>query len=105
MAVERKVRVLERRYSSIFANVSPKIEKPVLTSIFSQKPHYKRAYELIKNVGNYKSVAIGQSKLLNISKLSKLYELYNLFQIIDTIKASLKLSLFRVDNVWKKEDP
>lgn len=105
MAVERKVRVLERRYSSIFANVSPKIEKPVLTSIFSQKPHYKRAYELIKNVGNYKSVAIGQSKLLNISKLSKLYELYNLFQIIDTIKASLKLSLFRVDNVWKKEEP
>ena len=96
---------LEQSYRRIFPEVTPKAERPVLTSIFIQRPHYKRAYELIRKLNDYKLDITGYFKLFNISKLSKLYELYNLFQLIDALRSSLKIAFFNVKVALRKDEP
>ena len=103
--VEQQVKKLEQSYRRIFPEVTPKAERPVLTSIFIQRPHYKRAYELIRKLNDYKLDITGYFKLFNISKLSKLYELYNLFQLIDALRSSLKIAFFNVNVALRKEEP
>ncbi len=103
-SLERKVLKLFDKYKILFKNVQPKNEKPKLTSVFAQKPHYKKAYNLIKALNNYRFDLVGEFKLLNISKLSKLYEVYNLFLIIEALKEKLKLEMFNIEASSKRND-
>lgn len=103
-SLEQKVKKLEKKYCSLFTNVSPNIETPKLTSVFAQKLHYKRAYELIKKIRNQNFDLSGEFKLLNISKLSKLYEVYNLYVIIEAIKNTLNLEYFKIDSDSNRDD-
>lgn len=104
ISLEKKVQKLYKKYTSIFKDVKPRYEKPVLTSVFLKKNHYQKSFKLIKNLNDYKFELLGEFKLLNISKLSKLYEVYNLFILIDAIKEHLKLDLFSVENAESNRD-
>ncbi|ANI89009.1 hypothetical protein A9P82_06700 [Arachidicoccus ginsenosidimutans] len=95
-SLEKKVTKLFNRYQKLFKEVQPKIEKPILTTVFAQKLHYKKAFSLIKNLNDYKFDLFGEFKLLNISKLSKLYEVYNLYIILESIRQKLRLDLFNI---------
>ena len=103
-SLERKVTKIFNRYQKLFKNVQPKIEKPVLTTVFAQKLHYKKAFSLIKNLNDYKFDLFGEFKLLNISKLSKLYEVYNLYVILESIKQKLRLDFFNISAFSDRND-
>lgn len=103
-SLERKVIKIFNRYQKLFKDVQPKIEKPILTTVFAQKLHYKKAFSLIKNLNDYKFDLFGEFKLLNISKLSKLYEVYNLYIILDSIKQKLRLDLFNINAFSDRND-
>lgn len=103
--IEQQLKKLEQRYLHLFEGVTPRPERPVLTSIFIQRPHYKKAYKLIRQLSNYKFELQNYFTLFNISKLSKLYELYNLFQLMDILKSSLNLSLFELTVVYREDEP
>lgn len=103
-SLERKVIKLFNKYQKLFKEVNPKVEKPILTTVFTQKLHYKKAFALIKNLNDYKFDLFGEFKLLNISKLSKLYEVYNLYIIIESIRQKLKLDLFSVNAFSNRSD-
>jgi len=98
------VNKLYNKYQKLFKNVNPRIEKPILTTVFAQKLHYKKAFSLIKNLNDYKFDLFGSFKLLNISKLSKLYEVYNLYIILDSIKQKLRLDMFKVSALSNRND-
>lgn len=102
--LEVRVKKMQERYKSIFQGVTPRVEKPVLTSVFLQKMHYKRVYAVIKNVNDYNFDVLGSAKLLSINKLSRLYEIYNLYVIIDVIKNKLKLNKFNVKSRYNKKN-
>lgn len=95
-SLERKTLKLFNRYRRLFKEAKPRTEKPTLTTVFSQKLHYKKAYSLIKHLNDYRFDLLGEFKLLNISKLSKLYEVYNLYVIIESIQRKLRLDLFNI---------
>ncbi|KMQ70117.1 hypothetical protein [Chryseobacterium koreense] len=103
-SLERKVIKIFNRYQKLFKDVQPKIEKPVLTTVFAQKLHYKKAFSLIKNLNDYKFDLFGEFKLLNISKLSKLYEVYNLYVILESIKQKLRLDFFNISAFSDRND-
>lgn len=103
-SLERKVIKLFKRYQKLFKEVQPKIEKPILTTVFAQKLHYKKAFSLIKNLNDYKFDLLGEFKLLNISKLSKLYEVYSLYIILESIRQKLRLDLFNVSASSDRND-
>ncbi|MFD1769823.1 hypothetical protein [Sphingobacterium suaedae] len=103
-SLEKKVNKLYNKYQKLFKNVNPRIEKPILTTVFAQKLHYKKAFSLIKNLNDYKFDLFGSFKLLNISKLSKLYEVYNLYIILDSIKQKLRLDMFKVSALSNRND-
>lgn len=103
-ALEKKVIKLYKKYQRLFKGVKPKIEKPILTTVFAQKLHYKKAYGLIKSLSDYKFDLFGEFKLLNISRLSQLYEVYNLYIILDSIKNRLKMDLFNIEVYSKRND-
>lgn len=102
--VEKKCKVLFMKYSNIFRGVTPVIEKPRLTSVFSSKIHYRKAYFYITKMFNTKVDLNGDFQLLNISKLSQLYEVYNFHLLVDAFKAHLDLNLFEVEATTKRED-
>ncbi len=103
-SLEKKTIKVYNRYKRLFFDVKPKIEKPILTTVFSQKLHYRKAFTLIKNLNNYKFDLFGEFKLLNISKLSKLYEVYVLYVILESIKNNLKLDLFEICAASQRSD-
>ncbi|EKB03393.1 MULTISPECIES: hypothetical protein [Myroides] len=103
-SLERKVTKVFNKYQKLFKGVQPKIEKPVLTTVFTQKMHYKKAFSLIKNLNDYKFNLLGEFKLLNISKLSKLYEVYNLYVILESIKQKLRLDMFSISAFSDRND-
>ncbi|MBG7611629.1 hypothetical protein IU405_05135 [Polaribacter sp. BAL334] len=103
-SLERKVTKLFNKYRKLFKEVEPKTEKPILTTVFAQKLHYKKAFSLIKNLNDYKFDLFGEFKLLNISKLSKLYEVYNLYIIVELIKQKLKIELFNINGHSNRVD-
>lgn len=96
VSLEKKIIKVFNRYQKLFHDVSPRTEKPILTTVFAQKLHYKKAFSLIKNLTDYKFDLFGEFKLLNINKLSKLYEVYNLYIILESIKQKLRLDLFKI---------
>lgn len=95
-SLEKKTVRLFNRYQKLFFNVTPRMDKPILTSVFAKKLQYKKAFELIKSLNDYRFDLFGEFKLLNITKLSKLYEVYNLYMIIDSLKNKLKIEQFNV---------
>lgn len=103
-SLEKKVIKLYNKYSRLFKDTKPRVEKPLITTVFAQKNHYRKSFSLIKNLYNYKFDLFGEFKLLNISKLSRLYEAYNLFVIIDAIKQNLKLELFNIEATSNRND-
>jgi len=103
-SLERRVLKLLNKYRKLFKDVKPKTEKPILTTVFAQKLHYKKAFSLIKNLNDYKFNLFGEFKLLNISKLSKLYEVYNLYVIIESIRQKLRLDLFNISASSDRND-
>ncbi len=104
LSLEKRIEKLYYKYQSLFRFTTPNIEKPKLTSVFSQKFHYRKAYELIRRIRNYNFDLSGEFKLLNISKLSKLYEVYNLYIIIDAIKSKLRMDLFKYESYSNRGD-
>jgi len=94
--LEKNLNRLFYKYQNLFKGAKPKLERPILTTVFSQKPHYKKAFILISNLNEYKFDLMGEFKLLNISKLSKLYEVYNLYLILESIKQKIRLDLFSI---------
>lgn len=103
-SLERRVLKLLNKYRKLFKDVKPKTEKPILTTVFAQKLHYKKAFSLIKNLNDYKFDLFGEFKLLNISKLSKLYEVYNLYVILESIRQKLRLDLFNISASSDRND-
>lgn len=103
-SLEKKIIRLFNKYNRLFLNVKGRTDKPVLTSVFAQKIHYKKAFGLIKNLNDYKFDLFGEFKLLNITKLSKLYEVYNLYIIIDTLRNKLRLDLFNLNAISNRND-
>lgn len=103
-SLERRVLKLFNKYRKLFKDVKPKTEKPILTTVFAQKLHYKKAFSLIKDLNDYKFDLFGEFKLLNISKLSKLYEVYNLYIIIESIRQKLRLDLFSISASSDRND-
>lgn len=104
IALEKKTFKLYRKYKSLFAEVPPKSNKPVLTPVFAQKHHYRKAFSLIKHLNDYKFNLSGEFNLLNINRLSSLYEVYNLYMIIDFLKKKLKLDLFAISATSNRGD-
>lgn len=103
-SLERKVLKLFQSYKLLFGDIKPQVEKPILTTVFAHKIHYKKAFRFIKNLNEYKFDLFGEFKLLNISKLSKLYEAYILYQLLDVIKKKLKVDLFQVTAFSQRAD-
>lgn len=94
VTIEKRCNRLITKYQRVFRNVPARIEKPQLSSVFSSKIHYKKAYKLIKNLFNYRFVLDGEFRLLNITKLSQLYEVYNFHILTDAIKEILNENSF-----------
>jgi len=103
-SLEKKVNKLFLRYRKLFKNTIPKTRKPILTTVFSQKTHYRKVFLLIKNLNEFRFDLFGEFKLLNIRKLSTLYEVYNLYIILDSIKKKLKLDLFCITAHSNRDD-
>lgn len=101
---KRKLTVLYQKYKSIFKGTSIRIEKPRVTNVFSQSPHYRLAYRIIKDSFEYKFNFNGELNFLNIRKLSQLYEAYNLHQILLCLKRKLNINLFKIDSSSSRED-
>ncbi len=93
-SLEKQTIRLYEKYKRLFKGLSPINEKPILTTVFAQKLHYKKAYSVIRILSDYKFDLLGEFKLLNISKLSVLYEVYNLFIIADVLKNNLRINAF-----------
>ena len=104
LSLEKKTIKLYKKYKILFGDILPITDKPILTSVFSQKLHYKKAFTLIKNLRDYKFDLKGEFKLLNISKLSKLYEVYNLYIIIETLQKVIKSELFNISVSSNRND-
>lgn len=102
--LEKKIKKLFTKYSRLFSDVNPRVEKVVLTPVFANKVHYRIAFSLIKNLDDYKFDLFGEFKLLNINKLSRLYEVYNLYIIIDAIKKKLRINLFEITAFSERND-
>jgi hypothetical protein len=102
--VGNKIRILYSKYKLVFKNVVPKCEKPKLTSVFSNKNHYRKAFVLIKNIWDLKFNLAGEYHLMNIRKLSQLYEVYNLYQITDCFYSKLKIEQFKVEVISNRKD-
>jgi hypothetical protein len=103
-SLEKRTQKLFEKYKKIFNDSTIITQKPVLTSVFSKKLHYKKAYRLIKNLHEYKFNLFGEFKLLNISRLSQLYEVYNLYIILESLKEKLKLDFFYLNAFSNRND-
>lgn len=93
-SIEERLWALFSKYRDIFKDSKARIEKPRVTNIFANSPHYLAAYQLIRESFDYKFNFNGELNLLNIRKLSQLYEAYNLHQIILDFKEKLNLESF-----------
>jgi len=102
--IEPKIKKLYQNYKSFFKEVLPRFEKPVLTAVFSNSFHYKKAYLFIQQIWNSKYNLFGEYHLMNIRKLSQLYEIYNLFSIIDALKNRLKSDTYSISVSSTRED-
>lgn len=101
---KRKLTVLYQKYRSIFKGTSMRIEKPRVTNVFSQSPHYRLAYRIIKDSFEYKFNFNGELNFLNVKKLSQLYEAYNLHQISLCFKRKLNTDLFQINSSSSRKD-
>ena len=103
--IEKKLSLLYNKYKEIFHNTFPRIEKPRVTNIFANSPHYLAAYKTIRESFEYKFNFNGELNLLNIRKLSQLYEAYNLHQIILGFKNKLNIDpFFEFNAISSRED-
>jgi len=93
-SIEERLCALFSKYIAIFKDSKSRIEKPRVTNIFANSPHYLAAYQLIRESFDFKFNFNGELNLLNIRKLSQLYEAYNLHQIILDFKEKLNLESF-----------
>ncbi len=103
-SIEKRCNRLSTKYQRLFRNIPVRIEKPQLTSVFSSKIHYRKAYKLIKNLFSYKFVLDGEFRLLNITKLSQLYEVYNYHILSDAIKEVLSKNSFEYKSNSSRAD-
>jgi hypothetical protein len=104
VSIEKRCNRLIMKYQRVFRNIPTRIEKPQLTSVFSSKIHYRKAYKLIKKLFNYRFVLDGEFRLLNITKLSQLYEVYNFHILTDAIKAILNEDSFNYESNSSRKD-
>lgn len=104
-SIEERLLSLYSKYGDMFKGSKYRIEKPRVTNIFANSPHYLAAYQLIRESFDYKFNFNGELNLLNIRKLSQLYEAYNLHQIILGFKEKLNIeSFFNITTNTNRED-
>lgn len=103
-SLEKRTIKLYNKYKKLFVNVTPRLERPFPTSVFANRIHYKKVFELIKNLNEYTFDLRGEFNLLNINKLSHLYEVYCLYIIVDTIQNNIKSGLFNIEQTSSRVD-
>lgn len=103
--IEDKLTQLYNKYCGIFKNTKYRVERPRVTNIFANSPHYSMAYKIIKDSYDYKFNFNGELNLLNIKKLSQLYEVYNLHQILQAFKDKLIIDpYFKFETDSQRDD-
>lgn len=103
-SIEKRCKKLLSKYQGVFKNTRIKEQSPQLTSVFSSKVHYQKAYKLIRNLFNYKIALNGEFRLLNITKLSQLYEVYNFHILVDAVTEILKDDAFELNIQSTRDD-
>ncbi|MFV0554951.1 MAG: hypothetical protein ACK5LR_09625 [Mangrovibacterium sp.] len=104
LQVEKKMKQVLSRYQRLFRQTPARIEKPMLTTVFSSKEHYRKAYSLIRRIPIHNAVGQEQLQMGSIKKLSQLYEVYNFHILTDAIKEVLLSSAFSIKESSSRKD-
>lgn len=94
ISIQRKFKNLNEKFKLIFPDTKPKNSFPKLTSVFSNKKHYREVFIKIKSLRNLNINISGELNLLNIKKLSTLYEVFNLFILLDFFLVKKPVNFF-----------
>lgn len=93
--IEGKIKSLHRKYQEIFVKAKSKNSFPKLTPVFSNKRHYRDAYNKIKLIRDIRISLEGEINLINIKRVSTLYERFNLYVLINALLSKKPISFVK----------